>query len=103
METIKAKISAQNIQASTTIPQWIKGADGDDRVYVGETEPTDDKICIWINPDGQDDATLVTSVNGKTGDVELDAEDVGALPEDTPIPTVEYLSNSEIQAIWNNS
>ena len=29
----------------------------------------------------------VTSVNGKTGNVELDADDVGALPDDTPIPT----------------
>lgn len=28
----------------------------------------------------------VTSVNNKTGDVELNAEDVGALPADTPIP-----------------
>ena len=29
----------------------------------------------------------VSSVNGKTGDVELDAADVGALPDTTPIPT----------------
>ena len=31
-------------------------------------------------------ATAVNSVNGKTGAVELDADDVGALPADTPIP-----------------
>ena len=31
-------------------------------------------------------ATTVNSVNGKTGAVELDADDVGALPADTPIP-----------------
>ena len=30
----------------------------------------------------------VSSVNGQTGDVILTAKDVGALPEDTPIPTV---------------
>ena len=30
----------------------------------------------------------VNSVNGKTGDVVLTAEDVGALPDTTPIPTV---------------
>lgn len=30
----------------------------------------------------------VSSVNGKTGDVVLTAEDVGALPADTPIPVV---------------
>lgn len=29
----------------------------------------------------------VSSVNGKIGDVVLDASDVGALPDDTPIPT----------------
>lgn len=29
----------------------------------------------------------VTSVNGKTGDAVLDAGDVGALPDDTPIPS----------------
>ena len=31
--------------------------------------------------------SAVTSVNGQTGDVDLDANDVGALPDDTPIPT----------------
>ena len=31
--------------------------------------------------------SAVTSVNGKTGDVMLNAEDVGALPDDTPIPS----------------
>lgn len=31
----------------------------------------------------------VSSVNGMTGDVVLDAEDVGALPTSTPIPTVD--------------
>lgn len=31
-------------------------------------------------------AAPVTSVNGKTGIVDLDADDVGALPNDTPIP-----------------
>ena len=31
-------------------------------------------------------APPVTSVNNKVGDVELDADDVGALPADTPIP-----------------
>jgi len=29
----------------------------------------------------------VTSINGETGDVNLDAEDVGALPANTPIPS----------------
>lgn len=37
----------------------------------------------WVNPP----ASGVSSVNGKTGEVTLDAEDVGALPADTPIPS----------------
>lgn len=36
----------------------------------------------WANESGS-----VTSVNGKTGVVVLDADDVGALPDDTAIPT----------------
>lgn len=36
----------------------------------------------WINPP----ASGVSSVNGKTGDVTLDASDVNALPDTTPIP-----------------
>lgn len=37
--------------------------------------------------DGQDGEGAVSSVNGQTGDVMLDAEDVGALPDDTVIPS----------------
>lgn len=36
----------------------------------------------WANESG-----TVLSVNGKTGSVVLDADDVGALPDDTPIPS----------------
>lgn len=35
----------------------------------------------------------VTSVNGKTGDVTLTASDVGALPSDTAIPSIEGLAS----------
>jgi len=37
----------------------------------------------WVNPP----AAGVNSVNGKSGDVTLDASDVGALPDDTVIPS----------------
>ena len=39
-------------------------------------------------PQGPRGEGAVASVNGKAGDVVLDAEDVGALPDTTPIPTV---------------
>ena len=44
----------------------------------------DDYDTDWQDPH----AAGVNSVNGKTGDVTLNASDVGALPSDTPIPTV---------------
>lgn len=37
----------------------------------------------------------VTSVNGMTGDVVLDAESVGALPADTPIPALDGYATEE--------
>lgn len=60
---------------------------------------TDDEVIITVNDVNGTTSTsipsvgggtggAVASVNGKTGAVELSAEDVGALPADTPIPTV---------------
>lgn len=46
--------------------------------------------------------SAVNSINGKDGDVILTAEDVGALDKNTPIPQIEYMSNSDILAIWNS-
>jgi hypothetical protein len=40
-------------------------------------------------------ASTVTSVNGMTGDVNLTAQDVGALPVDTYIPSIEGLATKE--------
>lgn len=45
-------------------------------------------------PEGGGEAP-VTSVNGKTGAVSLDASDVGALPADTPIPA------AQVNSDWN--
>lgn len=47
----------------------------------------------WQNPP----ASGVSSVNGKSGAVTLDAEDVGALPAGTPIP------DAQVQSDWNQS
>lgn len=40
-------------------------------------------------------SSSVTSVNGKTGDIELTAEDVGALPDTTVIPDISNLTTRE--------
>lgn len=55
---------------------------------------------VWqvvVGSDGGGGA--VDSVNGKTGVVVLDAADVGALPDDTPIPDVsEFVTEEELAA-----
>ena len=88
-----------------TEEEWLaslQGENGESGVYIGDTEPTDEDINVWIDPDADPD-DIVYSVNGKVGYVELDAADVGALDEDTHIPEdVQYLTNSDIQAIWNS-
>lgn len=56
--------------------QTITGVSG---AHVGPDAPTDPEIGIWVDTDEQGES-VVTSVNGKSGPVTLDAEDVGAVP-----------------------
>ena len=41
---------------TTIIPgkQGIQGIQGDPGVFVGTTEPTDESVKVWINPDGME-------------------------------------------------
>ena len=48
-------------------------------VYVGSSAPTDNDTQIWLDTSAQGQST-VTSINGKSGTVTLNAEDVGAVP-----------------------
>lgn len=57
----------------------IQGPKGESGVYVGSDTPPDG-YDVWIDPQGKESG-LVSSVNGKAGEVELDANDVGALPQ----------------------
>lgn len=50
----------------------------------------DENGKLYTSPGSGGGSGAVTSVNGKTGDVELTASDVGALPSDTTIPTPFY-------------
>ncbi|MBO0477881.1 hypothetical protein DOK76_12435 [Vagococcus sp. DIV0080] len=50
------------------------------KAVVGLTELIDEKLVSA-------GTGSVTSVNGKTGVVTLNAADIGAIPKDTPIPT----------------
>ena len=62
-----------------------------------------DHLIITYTDDSTTDAgqilitAAVDSVNGKSGDVTLNATDVGALPDNTPIPA------EQIQTDWNQS
>lgn len=51
-----------------------------EKAVIGLTELIDEKLVSA-------GTGAVTSVNGKTGAVTLNATDVGAMPKDTPIPT----------------
>ena len=57
--------------------------------------------ALWqlLAAKGKEGSAPVKSVNGKTGDVVLDAEDVGALPVGTPIPSVP----SNVGAFYNDA
>ena len=50
----------------------------DDYVYVGTSAPTDPTTKIWLDTD-EPGMSAVSSVNGMTGTVVLDADDVGAM------------------------
>lgn len=98
---VDVNLKKKVIKGSITFPAAIRGLDGKSGVYIGDTEPTDPDVNVWLDPDGEASG-VVTSVNGKQGDVELDAEDVGALDKDTPIPVVEFMTDSDIRNIWNS-
>lgn len=77
-----------------TGPQGPKGEDGDPGLGIKLVSINQQgHLIITFDDDTTQDAGAipggggaVDSVNGKTGVVELDAEDVGALPDDTDIP-----------------
>lgn len=57
------------------LPAGGKGETGDTGVYVGSTEPTDEKISVWVDPDGEPDeiagfGSLMTNIKefGAVGD-----------------------------------
>lgn len=59
----------------------------DDGIYAREYEIQADKSATIYETDvSNNGASPVKSVNGKTGEVNLSAEDVGALPDTTEIP-----------------
>lgn len=68
------------INAGQAPVQSVNGQTGDVTVAV----PT--KTSDLVNDSGYITSTPVASVNGQTGAVVLDADDVGALPDDTVIP-----------------
>lgn len=60
----------------------------DDYVYVGTSAPTDPTTKIWLDTD-EPGMSAVSSVNGATGTVALDADDVGAM--------------SKMDLLWTNA
>ena len=78
-------------------PQGPKGETGDtgqSGVYIGNSEPSDPDINVWIDESGEA-SRLVYSVNGQTGDVTL------VIPSTEGLATEEYVNNAISTAIGN--
>lgn len=56
------------------------GSGGGEVVHVGTSAPIDPSVKIWLDTD-EPGMSGVSSVNGETGTVVLDADDVGAMSE----------------------
>lgn len=54
----------------------LKGADGEDGVYIGETEPSDENIKIWLNPAGTSGEEMLLPAGGKAGQVLTKKSDI---------------------------
>ena len=88
--------------SETTV--YLVASESDDQnlyveyIYVGGT---------WekLGEQKLDLSNVVNSINGKTGEVELSAEDVGALPSDTPLFSGDYndLSNKPTNYVTTNT
>lgn len=83
-----------NGDSHTTVMDVMNGIDGEDGKGIQSVSVNAENHLIITYSDGTTvDAgqieihSAVDSVNGQTGAVVLDAEDVGALPDDTPIPS----------------
>lgn len=96
---MKFSVSPQDVvKGELSIPKIIR-EDYISNLWITDTEP---HTGVWVAPTG-DTTQLVTGVNGQSGEVELTASQVGALPADTHIPSdVDYLSNTDIISIWNS-
>ena len=78
----------QDVEGKVVVPARVKGLDGKNTVWVGAEPPTDDYYEVWVNPEGQA-ISIVNTVNGRSGEVTLDTDDVG----------VRALTNMEIEAL----
>lgn len=76
-----AAIEGANIQGPA-------GPRGDAGVYVGTTEPDDEEVLIWINPEGTESATLATKeyVDEKIAAIEPEEVDLSDYALKTDIP-----------------
>ena len=74
-----------------TLKYLLENNSGGAKVHVGEDEPSDSKVNIWLDTDesgipyvtsvngASGAATVVSSINGVTGDIVLDADSVHAM------------------------
>ena len=74
IDQITVDQTTYDIQDSS-IPSWAKAVSP---IHIGTSAPSDGNITLWLDTD-EPGMSAVSSVNGATGTVILDADDVGAM------------------------
>lgn len=81
---------------------YFKGDRGESGVYVGEEQPTDEEITIWIEPDGEATDELVSKEELEEALENIEVPDLSDYAKVEDIPDVSNLaSKDEIPDISN--
>lgn len=91
---VKIRGSSPNQILDFTLEKGDKGENGESGVYIGDTEPVDEAIKVWIKPDGQGSNILkirnsegqfegILSIKGDQGIPGQDGEDGNPGPANT--------------------
>ena len=83
-----------------------EGARGESGVYVGTTEPDDDEVLVWINPDGESSEGLATKeyVDEAIAGIEVPEVDLTGYAKTEDIPDVSgFQTEEQVQALIDTS
>ena len=88
-----------------TEQEWLESLHGDSGVYIGETEPTDPSVNVWINPNSTATNPTLTSISlpasAWVGENSLYSQ-VVSIPGVTEYSKVDLLPSVEQLVIFHN-